>query len=377
LPIYVEMKAYDGWDDTLDQPGNLLEFLKKSLTTHPSREDDPEHHGPMYVADHLSEILAAGRATVIFDALDEMPQQTYRQRTDALKRFVKHWKGIGPDNRFVFSCRQFDYTDPLSTDRFPVNEIVIEPFDESRIKQYLKNNLDDPSSTEAFFESIERKETLREAVSNPFFLNALTEVRNKHNGELPNTRSEVIKAYVVTLLAEIENDKDRSDDFEKIDGGLPALRGFLSELGFMLQLTGTSAHPDSLSELWKRYPQWQEMISLALSGRILREEPDYTARRRNTPSRRIEFKHHRLQEYFAAEALAQRFNKGEVIDQYLKDIWWQEVVLFAIASVNDKHAIIEGMLSVRKQTEEWITQVLAQAKNPFAKPQPAPQETSV
>lgn len=360
LPIFVEMKAYDRWEDTSNEPLDILEFLKKSLRTHSSRSVDPKHSGAMYVVDNLATILREGRATLIFDALDEMPQESYRQRTDALRKFVDDWSKYGPGNRFVFSCRWLDYNDA-----FPVNEIVIEPFDKARIKQYFNEYLKDPSSTDEFYQTIEEKETLREAVTNPFFLHALTEIKNRNLTEIPSTRGDLIKTYIGILLDDIES--QHSAKLAEINGGLPALRGFLAELGFAMQQTGTSARPENLRLLWEKYPQWQQMVVLARKVSILRDEPVYTGPIKDTPTERIEFKHHRFQEYFAAEALADRFNRGESIEQYLKDIWWQEVVLFAIASVNDTHAIIKLMLSLRQETEDWIEAVLAQAKDPFAK----------
>ncbi len=67
---------------------------------------------------------------MLFDALDEMPQQSYRQRTDILEEFVSYWKKKAPGNRFVLSCRWLDYNEAFSVD-----EIVIQPFYYSRIKK--------------------------------------------------------------------------------------------------------------------------------------------------------------------------------------------------------------------------------------------------
>ncbi len=173
-------------------------------------------------------------------------------------------------------------------------------------------------------------------MSNPFVLQALTEVKNRSQKDIPTSRTKLIKAYVDILLQEIEAEK--REDLKKFEGGLPTLEEFLSELAFTLQQTGTSAHPHSLRQLWQGTLTGRRWFQLPCHGSILREEPQHVSHT-DAFSGRIEFKHHRLQEYFAAEALARRYNGGEVIDQYLKDIWWQEVVLFRLRRSIPIHAM--------------------------------------
>ncbi|HKU75075.1 MAG TPA: NACHT domain-containing protein [Pyrinomonadaceae bacterium] len=361
LPIFVEMKAYDGWDYERNKPQPVLDFLTNSFESSWSKSQEPQTHSRKYIERKLREILQQGRAILIFDALDEMPQNTYQQRTDELREFMTDLLERGEGNRFVFSCRQLDYDKTL-----PMNEVVIEPFDQKRIKQYLEKYLE-KEVAEDLAKQIKKSETLTEIVSNPFLLHAFTLLQDNHPGkELPAARGELIRDYTTELLKLLE--EDQQEELASIDGGLPRLQTFFSALAFELQQEGTSAHPDSLLHLWTQYPQWKQMVSIGRRAFILRgDNPGDPDPAEIESYGRIEFQHHRLQEYFAAQELANRYNWGEVVDHYLRDIWWHETVLFAIAEVDDKQSVIKRMLSLRKETEGWIEDVLARAKDPYAK----------
>src|SRR5262249_32692218 len=145
----------------------ILEFIANGLRGHESIRQDSMGHPLLTLADNLEPLLRQGRITCIFDALDEMPQDSYSERYRELKQFVNYWCGINNRNRFVFSCRSLDY-DPA----FEVDEVIIEPFDRRRIHRLLRNNMLRPAA-EALFEQIIEDESVEEFVSNPFFLQAL------------------------------------------------------------------------------------------------------------------------------------------------------------------------------------------------------------
>ena len=360
LPIFVEMKSYDGWDYERNRPQRVLDFLTNSFESIWARSQDPQTHPLKYIHRNLRKILQQGRAILIFDALDEMPQNTYQQRTDELREFITDWLERGEGNRFVFSCRQLDYDKTL-----PMNEVVIEPFNHKRIKEYLENYLK-KDLAENLARLIKKSETLTEIVSNPFLLHAFTLLQDKYDGKkIPATRGELIKEYTAELLKLLEEHQRK--ELALIKGGSPRLQTFFSELAFELQKEGTSAHPDSLRHLWIHYPQWKQMVSIGRRAFILRGDNPGDDPAETESYSRIEFQHHRLQEYFAAQELAKRYNCGEIVDQYLRDIWWHETVLFAIAEVDDKQSIIKRMLSLRRETEEWIEDVLARLEEPYPK----------
>lgn len=414
IPIYVEMTTYDGWEsESARAPMKPLTFLRNSLQRQVG-ENETDNAALMHVANDLPQLLREGRATLIFDALDEMPQDSYLERYKVLKAFTgdnssasPHWDTRGR-NQFVFSCRLLDYDEA-----FVVSEVIIDPFDTKKIDLYLDQHA--APLAKVLKQRIEDDETLRELVSNPFFLHALTYISLLHGEaeqqlQLPTSRGELIAKFAKAML-DTEAGKKQKESLARIQGGLATLESFLSEIGFALQerrAGRTSAPVDSLQDVWDRYPQWKEMLLIGQRANILGERgvirdhlPFVKARAEiiaNSglragahsskqkaeimaelnmhselfvgvktaddiePPERIEFKHHRLQEYFAARELAKRFAAGEAVERYLEDIWWQETVIFAVGIVDDPRSIIERMLATQPDTNEWIRDVLVEAK---------------
>jgi hypothetical protein len=371
LPLFVEMGAYNGWQDQqARKPTPILEFLAGSLRQHEAVAELPHAHPFLdYLADSLERLLEEGRIACIFDALDEMPQESYQERYQALKKFMQACEDLNPRNRFIYSCRSLDY-DPS----FSVDEVIIDPFDQRRIRKFLYQNLNAPEVAEALYRRIQEEEALAEIASNPFFLQALTYINVSSSVDairVPRTRGELIRLFVETLLGREAVLKQK--EHLKRAGGLEVLQRFLAELGYALQERpeeGTSARTESFADIWKRYPEWPLLLWIARRARLLGKRGEEADQLVDTPPsveppRRIEFVHHRLQEFFAARELARRLEAGEDVGNYLEDIWWQETVILAIGIVNDPRPILQRMLAPRVETDDWLDEVLNQARLPI------------
>ena len=372
LPIYVEMGAYDGWKDkAAGQPLPIIEFLKKWLHDHSSVSEAPGTHSLIHVSEKLERILRAGRATLIFDALDEMPPDSYQERYETLKGFVITHEAA-ESNRFVFSCRVLDYDSS-----FYVSEVIIDRFDLKRIRDFLWMNA--PDIAEELYQEVLKDKDLEKLVSNPFFLQAWTYINlgslRQRKPLLPPTPGELIKLFAETMLTDDVVVKQKKL-LAPVEGGLDTLRRFLAELAFSLQQRRegrTSARPDTLRDVWEHYPQWKRLLLIARRARILGKLSesfdslaDADPPEEVEPPARIEFMHHRLQEYFAAEELGRRLSQGEPVEQYLEDIWWQETVVFAIGVVPDPGSIIERVIARQQDAGLWFDEVLKRAGDPFA-----------
>ena len=305
--------------------------------------------------------------TLIFDALDEMPHKTYQERYKTLTESVQTHEEAG--NRFVFSCRLLDYDSS-----FQVSEIIIDRFDRKRMRTYLQKCA--PGIAEALYKEIVNDKALEDMVSNPFFLHALTDVNLAAQVSRPLvllTRGELLQRFAETLFTQDVEIK-QAKHLASIDGGLATLRRFLSELAFALQERSdgrTSAHPDSLHDVWDHYPQWTQLLWIAHRARILGKSSESADSQVDIelpqdPPTKIEFMHHRLQEYFAAEQLGARLSRGEPVERYVEDIWWQETVILAIGIVPEPETIIERILVPRADVGSWYDQVMSRAVEEIA-----------
>ncbi len=360
LPVLLFMDNYDGWKDKVTkQPMRIQDFVEQCVQNHESVRYDPHNHPLLPLARNLDSLLREGRVTCIFDALDEMPQDRSDLRYQELKGFMNYWGGIHERNRFIFSCRCLDY-DPA----FEVDEVIIDPFDLRQILSFLKNNLP-LEIADSLYERIVEDDSLQEIVSNPFFLQALVYINDPSRGNqwhIPKTRGELIRAFVETLL-QYEAEEKQPEALKNV-GGRDVLFRFLADLGFVLQQRregGTSAPTKDLDELWRRHPKWKELLRIARRARILGRRGEEADDQVDSPPpqleppNRIEFVHHRIQEFFAAVELARRLEEAEPIERYLEDIWWQETVILAIGIVQQPGLLLSKMLGRRPETTHGLT----------------------
>jgi len=367
VPIYVDMGTYDGWsnEDSM-QPAPVLELIRESLCSVPSIREAPESHPSFYISSNLEGLLRDGRIVCVFDALDEMPQRGYQERYIALKDFMNYWESKG--NCFIYSCRTLDY-DPA----FNVDEVIIEPFDRDRIKTFLNRHV--PNTADALYQRIIDDESLEELVSNPFFLQALAYINEPSSAGTPSqpyipaTRGQLVREFAEALLIREAEEKQR----ESLDsaGGLATLRHFLSDLAFALQERreeGTSTRTIALQDVWGKYQHWGKLLWIARRARIVGKRGETSDRQADAPPpdpnapERIEFVHHRLQELFAAEALAQLISSGHPVQQYLEDIWWHETVILAMGLLKNPDGLIVEMLAPQSDTNKWTENVVTRAE---------------
>ena len=96
---------------------------------------DANHWGGPELVANLEGYLKAGKLFILFDALNEMPKEGYKERAQALRRFIDRWSLKG--NRFLVTCRVLDYEGELSG----LQRIEVQPLKDDQIKEFLQKEL--------------------------------------------------------------------------------------------------------------------------------------------------------------------------------------------------------------------------------------------
>jgi hypothetical protein len=146
--------------------------------------------------------LRKGRLLILFDGMDEMPSVDFLKRADELKRFPL---GYGRLNEIVIACRKREYSGS-----FAHSELIVEPFDTTRITQYLtaqwllyQGRLTPEarySRREVYLEIARPGHPLSAFVTNPFSLKLVTTYFFENNGSIPQDRAQMFKGYVEERL---------------------------------------------------------------------------------------------------------------------------------------------------------------------------------
>jgi formylglycine-generating enzyme required for sulfatase activity len=260
--------------------------------------------------DALVDHLRRGELLLLLDALNEMPfrdDRDYRARVQAWRRWVQQW----PGNRVLFTCRSLDYSEPLG-----FHQVEIERLDDARVRDFLARYL--PDHAGAAWEHL-RESPLLELVRNPYYLWMLTYLVSQ-GGAWPTRRATLFRGFV-RVLCRREQARDHPDW-----PGAPALMDALSALGASLQPLGQGTRLPR-SEIEQRLRRAapglapEAVVRLGLAATLLDCERAPKRVPGRAPNRAgvdgvegeevVRFFHHQVQEYFAARAIAQRFEDGE------------------------------------------------------------------
>lgn len=236
--------------------------------------------------------LRRGEVLLLCDALNEMPfsdERDYRARVQAWRAFVGDW----PGNQVVFTCRSRDYSEPLG-----LQQVEILRLDDARVRGFLVKYA--PEHAETAWARLAAGPLL-DLVRNPYYLSMLAYILEQ-GGAWPERPAGLFANFVRVLLGR-EADRGHLDwpGAEAVEQALAGLAESLQPLGQGTRLPR--------AEFEARIPAGAlapaTAVRLGLAATLLDTElaPE--------GGEQVRFYHHQLQEYFAAQALAGRFQSGE------------------------------------------------------------------
>lgn len=258
------------------------------------------HWGAETLAAKLGHYLEAGKLLLLFDALNEMPQEGYRSRCGSLREFIDKWSGKG--NRFVVTCRSLDYGEELSG----LQRVEVQPLNDDQIRKFLENEL--PGKWHSFWKALQfdgGQQRLLELARNPYLLTVMIDVFDEDEELSPN-RAELMRRFTEIML---EWAKARCLAEKWLDPELQV--GALSVMAFEMQARagfGTKVKLEQIKTVMPESvqldPKWppiptpaDQVLDLAASANIIEMPVD-----RQT----VRFYHQLLQEYFAARQMLKR-----------------------------------------------------------------------
>lgn len=237
----------------------------------------------------LQRYLDAGRLTFLFDALNEMPRDRYREHCRSLRQFIDRWSPAG--NRFVVSCRVLDYGDELSG----LQRVEIQPLSDDKIREFVRNELPEHwrALWAALTEDSDLPHRLLAMARNPYLLTVMIDVFAE-DGRLVRDRAELMRCFVGILVAWAAT-KDPAG--KAIDQN--TLNRALSNMAFEMQrrvgFGTTEITGDVLPTLAQAADVSPERILDAAANAKLIEMP--------VDRSTVRFYHQLLQEFFAAQRM--------------------------------------------------------------------------
>jgi len=259
------------------------------------------HWGAKELAAHLEKYLEAGRLFFLFDALNEMPVEGYRERCLELRRFIE--EKSCQENRFLVTCRILDYSEELSG----LQRVEIQPLDDDRIQVFLQNELSEEWGElwQILTQGDDSGHCLLEMARNPYLLTLMIDVFEEDN-QLSMNRADLMRRFTQILM---DWSKAKCPPAQWLDADVQSAA--LSAMAFEMQLRsgfGTKVKTEQVKAIMPQEvqidPNWppqpsppDQVLSLAANANIIEMPVD---------RRTMRFYHQLLQEYFAALQMLKR-----------------------------------------------------------------------
>jgi formylglycine-generating enzyme required for sulfatase activity/class 3 adenylate cyclase len=256
------------------------------------------HWGAKELAANIEEYLEAGKLFLLFDALNEMPLEGYRERCLALRQFIDQRSAQG--NRFLVTCRILDYSEELTG----LQRVEVQPLSDDKIQHFLQNEL--PEKWQALWQTLTQSDDsphcLLEMARNPYLLTVMIDVFEE-DSQLSQNRADLMQRFTQILLG-WSKAKCPPDQWIDADVQYEALSVMAFEMqarsGFGTkvkteQVKAVMPHQVMLDPNWPSQPTPpDQVLSLAASAKIIEMPVDRLT---------VRFYHQLLQEYFAAHQL--------------------------------------------------------------------------
>ncbi|MGW4061052.1 NACHT domain-containing protein [Amycolatopsis sp. NPDC004747] len=345
-----QLQNVDGWDCLEPFLVRLRRFSHSPLPTPERFLDEVGRH----IADEMpsgwvQRHLRQGRAVVLVDGLDEVPDERRREVREWLRELV----GAFPRARFVVTTRPAAVaTGWLRDEGF--TEVRLQPMTPRDVRTFVTRwhralpgePLDE--ERDALIAAIGARGPLRRLAENPLLCALLCALHHQGNGRLPENRMELYDVALRMLL-----------DSRDIERGIEApVRLSLTEklvllrsLAYWLVRNGHTDVPAADAEA-RITAKLRSMGQIDVTPRtVFRHLLDRGGVLREPVPGRIDFVHRTFQEYLAAQTAVEEDDIGILTANAHRDDWREVVVLAAgHAHLAQRERLLDGIL--QRDTDE-------------------------
>ncbi|HET6706848.1 NACHT domain-containing protein [Amycolatopsis sp.] len=339
-----QLQNVDGWDNLEPFLVRLRRFSHSPLPAPERFLDEVGRHiademPPGWVQRHLRR----GRAVVLVDGLDEVPDERRREVREWLRQLV----GAFPHARFVVTTRPAAVAAGWLRDE-GFTEVRLQPMTPRDVRTFVTRwhqalpggPLDE--ERDALITAIGARSALRRLAENPLLCALLCALHHQGNGRLPENRMELYDVALRMLL-----------DSRDIERGIEApVRLSLTEklvllrsLAYWLVRNGHTDVPAADAEA-RITAKLRSMGQIDVTPRtVFRHLLDRGGVLREPVPGRIDFVHRTFQEYLAAQAAVEEDDIG-ILTANAHRADWREVVVLAAGHAHpaQRERLLDGIL---------------------------------
>lgn len=373
IPFFMRLNEYPPEHNTFIEPEVWLsQRWSRMYPNLPSLEATQKQYGVVFLLDALNEMRCTD-------------PQDYFAKVKRWKQWLVNLKEQHRNCRVVFTCRQLNYSEPLSTEVLMVPQIQFEDLSNDKIREYLQHYL--PCEGQVLFERLKQLEGFSE-FKTPFYLNLAIEYYQYSQDFTHVTPSSLIASMIwLALERELQKtaDKFSLESLTDKDRKRITLRSWLMaphqlpDDGFLIQYliktawlmqqgcSGKDSHQVNISENQLIERLEHEQLSAQHIDAMLSMASDLELLERDLMLETCQFTHQILQEYLAAHEWNRAPNflrvqkpylinkMAESLDETLKNLsvadplpppfphGWEQTVLHAAVFTADKGGFIRDL----------------------------------
>jgi hypothetical protein len=353
------------WNDTIPYYIRLREYVDKPL---PAPEEFPKLLASTIAAEMpdgwAHEKLRSGRAIVLIDGVDELPE-TWR---DEVRQWVDGLVGNFRECRFIVTSRPSAVEEGwLSDEGFEDAELqamqlpdIVNFIDHwhAAVREELpegEEKAELPELSEALKTEIRRSKQKRELATSPLLCAMLCALHRDRKRQLPSDRVQLYEACIEMLIERRDIERRiQLHDYPVL--GYRQKRVLLEELAYWMLKNNWPDVEWAQVEDWldKKLQNMHGLPANATTENVLNLLVERSGIVREPVSDHIDFTHKTLQEFLAAHSIINEGDTGLLIENAHRD-QWREVVILASGVTKkerEREDIIRGLLARGDQEAE-------------------------
>lgn len=332
LRRFVHTSAFPGPEQFLDAIGRMISAQMPSGWVH--------------------RLLESGRALVLVDGVDELPEA----RRAAAQSWLRDLVAAFPEASFVVTSRPVAVAEQWLA-RSEFSACMIEPMAPSDIRQFVAhwhNAIRSMTPEQRDRDELELQERdlrhtvavrrdLRQLATNPLLCALLCALNRERRTKLPRGRIELYRVALEMLLQRRDNERQVSASAVALT--LADKQELLQDLAYWYVRNGiTAADRDRVITRLKDRLRTRHTV-IAAAPEVLGTLLERSGVIREPEVGRIDFIHRTFQEFLAAQAVIAEDDTGILIDHAADDQWRQVyVIAVGLASAKQRNDLIKALL---------------------------------
>ena len=317
IPFFIRLREYVG--RALPQPEQFLDKVAPLLA--------PE------VGSWPRQQLIEGRAIVLIDGIDEVPEAQRREVLQWLRDLTARF----PQSRYVATTRPGAIADDALADA-GLTHAVLEPMNPALVRTFIsqwhaamrerEKDTDAAARLDSYRDqlllTLENARFLSELATTPLLAGLMCALNQHRAGQLPRRRGEIFEQALAMF-----HERDRRRGIESdVRLDLTATNHLLGDLALWMIRNAALEVPESIArEILARSAA--SLSSQYAADELYRYVIERSGLLREPTAGHADFVHRAFQEYLAAKALVAADNLGEIVRNASDDQWHQVVILAA------------------------------------------------